>query len=138
MQARGNDRFWIKIAVTCVVLALIFNLFSIGLGLMFSTLIGGFVDVILFVVLDIFVASILFVVDIFVTAILYAVDILVFVIVDVFVEGLLVAVDIFVYLLLGTLSIAGYAAILAAVIIPLALIYRYSQKQKATADADYK
>ncbi|PCI85900.1 MAG: hypothetical protein COB24_11590 [Hyphomicrobiales bacterium] len=127
MQAQGKNNFWIKIAIACVVLAVIFNLFSIGLGLMFSMLIGGFVDLILFVVLDVVVATILM-----------AVDLLVFVIVDVFVAGLLIAIDVFVFLLLGALNVAGYAAMLAVVVIPLALIYKYSQKQKTTADVDYK
>ncbi|MBL1419401.1 MAG: hypothetical protein COC24_002710 [Alphaproteobacteria bacterium] len=127
MQAQGKNNFWIKIAVTCVVLALVFNLFSVGLGLMFSMLVGGFVDLILFVVLDVVVATILM-----------AVDLLVFVIVDVFVAGLLIVIDVFVFLLLGALSVAGYAAMLAVVVIPLALIYKYSQKQKISADADYK
>lgn len=126
MQAQGKNNFWIKIAVACVVLAVIFNLFSIGLGLMFSMLIGGFVDIILFVVLG------------FVDVILFAVDILVFLIVDVFVEGLLIAIDIFLYLLLGGLAIAGYAAMAAVIIVPLALFYKYSQNQKTSADVDYK
>lgn len=126
MYAQGKHNFWVKVAVACVVVAVIFNLFSIGLGLVFSMLVGGFVDIILFVVLG------------FVDVILFAVDILVFLIVDVFVEGLLIAVDVFVYLLLGGLTLAGYAAMTAVVIVPLALFYKYSQKQKISADADYK
>lgn len=127
MQAQGNDKFWIKIAVTCVVLALLFNLFSVGVGVVFGALVGGFVDLVLFVVLDVVLAAILMVVDV-----------VLFVVVDVFVTGLLMVIDVFVFLLLGTLSTAGYAAMLAVVIVPLALIYKHSQKQETSADADYK
>ena len=127
MQTRSGDRFWTKIIVACVVLALIFNLFSLGLGLMFSAIVGGFVDIIVFVVVDVFVA-----------AILMAVDLLVFLVVDVFVVGLLMVIDVFLYLLMGGLAIAGYAAMAAVIIVPVALIYKYSQKQKTSVDAVYK
>lgn len=122
-----DNSFWLKIVVACVVLALVFNFFTIGVAMLFSTVLGLFVDLILFVVLDVFVATILL-----------AVDILVFFVVDVFVAALLVGVDIFVYLLLAALSIAGYAAVCAAIIIPLALIYKYNRRQNLTDDASFK
>lgn len=119
MQAQIKNNFWIKIAITCVVLALIFNFMSIGLGFLFSALVGGFVDILLFVVLDVFVAAILIAVD-----------------------ALLFAVDIFVYLLLSGLEIAGYAAVIAVVVVPLALIYKYNQNKNLadnqSNDAEYK
>lgn len=129
MQIKSNHQsyFWLKVAVICVALALIFSFFSIGLVFLLTTIIGLFVDIVLFVVLDVFLAAILFMVDV-----------LVYVIVDVFVVGIVAAVDIFVFLLLGGLAIAGYALLAAVVIIPLALVYRYVQNQNKYGNADYK
>lgn len=127
MTAQSNGKsFWVKIAIVCVVLAIVLNSLSFGLAFMFSAVVGGFVDIILFVVLDVFLAAILFAVDI----LLIVVDLVVTVIVG--------AVDIFVSVLLGALAIAGYAATLAVIIIPLALLYKYYQSQHKPSDAEYK
>lgn len=111
----NSNHFWLKIVITCVVLAIIFNFFGMAVGFLFSTLIGGFVDIVLFVVLDVFVA-----------AILMAVDVLVW------------AIGAFVSLLLGGLAIAGSAALIAVIVIPLALYHRHSQNKKNAGDAEYK
>ena len=111
----NSNHFWLKIVIACVVLAIIFNFFGMAVGFLFSTLIGGFVDLVLFIVLDVFVAAILIAVDI-----------------------LLWAVDVFVSLLVGGLAIAGSAALIAVIVIPVALYLRHSQSKNNAGDAEYK
>lgn len=116
MQEQFNKQnFWVKTAIVCVVIAVIFNFFSIGLAFAFTTLIGLFVDVLLFVILDVFLAALLFAVSIFVSA-----------------------VGIFISLLLGLISLIGYTLLIAVVVVPLALLYKYNQSQQVADEAEYK
>lgn len=138
MQSQTNNNFWIKVVVACLVVAVLFNVLGVGLAFVFGTLIGGFVDLVLFLVLDVFLAGLLFALDIFLFVLLDVFLAALLFVIDIFVTVIVVAVDIFVILLLGTIAIAGYAALAAVVIIPLALLYKYSKRQHRPDDVESK
>ncbi len=108
--------------ISIVALGAILLLSMMDFNFSIGNVIGLFVDVILFVVLDVFLA-----------AILCGIDIL-----GIFINVFVSALVMFIGIISGIFAFAGFALLFAIIGVPLYLYLKYNPSQNRQHDADYK